>query len=131
MFQKTHEVSDKPVAQLSMAVETERESLVLHRMKSVCLLRRKEYHTTAWVDSDATKVGLLVEIPELGGLWEIVEIYPYRLSDKQLKTRRISTVNLLAGAEPHRGGLGVPGTFCGLGKVLRSDRSTFETTPFG
>jgi hypothetical protein len=24
----------------------------------------------------------------LGGRWEIVEIYPYRLSDKQLKTHK-------------------------------------------
>jgi hypothetical protein len=37
----------------------------------------------------ATKLGSLVEIPELGGrLWEIVEIYPYRLTNKQLKTHR-------------------------------------------
>jgi hypothetical protein len=77
-----------------MSFETNRESVVNYQMKSVCLLRRKEYHTTAWVDSDATKLGLL-EIPELGGLWEIVEIYPYRLSDKQLKTHRVSTVTLL------------------------------------
>ena len=32
-------------------------------------------------------VGVVVEIVELGGLWEIVEIYPYRLTDKQLRTR--------------------------------------------
>jgi len=95
MLQKTHGVSDKFGTQLKMSFETNRESVVHYKMKSVCLLRRKEYHTTAWVDSDATKLGLLVEIPELGGLWEIVEIYPYRLSDKQLKTQRISTVTLL------------------------------------
>ena len=94
MLQKTHGVFDKSGTQLSMSVETKRES-VDHQMKSECLLRRKEYHTTAWVNSDATKLGLLVEMPELGGLWEIIEIYPYRLSDKQLKTHRISTVTLL------------------------------------
>jgi hypothetical protein len=56
-------------------------------MKSECLLRRKRVpHDTAWVDSAATKLGLFVEIPELGGLWEIIEKYPYRLSDKQLCT---------------------------------------------
>ena len=54
-------------------------------MKTQCLLRRNEYHTTALIDSKVTKLGLLVKIPELTGLWEIVEIYPYRLSDKELK----------------------------------------------
>jgi hypothetical protein len=47
-------------------------------MKTQCLLKRNEYHTTAWIDSEVTKLGLLVEITELGGLWEIVEIYPHR-----------------------------------------------------
>ena len=55
-------------------------------MKTQCLLRGNKYHTTAWVEAEATKLGLRVEIPELGGVWEIVEIYPYRLTDKQLKT---------------------------------------------
>jgi hypothetical protein len=55
-------------------------------MKTECLLRQNKYHTTAWVEAAATKLGLRVEIPELGGLWEIVEIYPYRLTDEQLKT---------------------------------------------
>jgi hypothetical protein len=40
------------------------------------------------MDAGATKLGLIVEIAELGGLWEIVEIYPYRLTDKQLKARK-------------------------------------------
>src|SRR6516162_5883998 len=95
MLQKTHGVSDKSSTRLSISFETNRESVVQHQMKSECLLRRNKCHTTAWVDSDATKLGLLVEIPELGGLWEVVEIYPYRLSDKQLKAHRISTVTLL------------------------------------
>src|SRR6516162_834407 len=94
MLQKPHQVAAKYGTQPNRSVET-RESVVNYQMKSVCLLRRKEYHTTAWVDSDATKLGLLVEISELGGLWEIVEIYPYRLSDKQLQTHSISTVTLL------------------------------------
>jgi len=56
-------------------------------MRTQCLLRGNKYHTTAWVETKATKLGSLVEIPELGGrLWEIVEIYPYRLTNKQLKT---------------------------------------------
>ena len=56
-------------------------------MRTQCLLRGNNYHTTAWVEVKATKLGSLVEIPELGGrLWEIVEIYPYRLTNKQLKT---------------------------------------------
>jgi hypothetical protein len=57
-------------------------------MKTQCLLRRNQFHTTAWMDAGATKLGLIVEIGELGGLWEIVEIYPYRLTDKQLKARK-------------------------------------------
>jgi hypothetical protein len=55
-------------------------------MKTQCLLRRNQYHTTAWMDPEATKLGLAVEIPQLGGLWEIVEIFPYRLTSRQLKT---------------------------------------------
>ena len=55
-------------------------------MKTQCLFRQNQYHTTAWINAEVTKLGLLVEIPELGGQWEIVEIYPYRLTDKQLKT---------------------------------------------
>jgi len=61
---------------------------VARHMKTQCLLRRNQYHTTAWMDAEATKLGLVVEIPQLGGLWEIVEIYPYRLTDKQLRTRK-------------------------------------------
>ena len=57
-------------------------------MKTQCLLKRNKCHTTAWVDAEATKLGLLVQIPELGGLWEVVEIYPYRLTDKQLRTHK-------------------------------------------
>ena len=34
------------------------------------------------MEAEATKLGLRVEIAELGGLWEIVEIYPYRLTDE-------------------------------------------------
>jgi hypothetical protein len=37
------------------------------------------------MDVEATKLGSVVEIPQLGGLWEIVEIFPYRLTNKQLK----------------------------------------------
>jgi len=54
-------------------------------MKTQCLFRRNQYHTTAWMDAEAIKLGLRVEIPQLGGLWEIVEIFPYRLTDRQLK----------------------------------------------
>ena len=55
-------------------------------MKTQCLLKRNRYHTTAWMDAQAIKLGLTVEIPQLGGLWEIVEIFPYRLTDRQLKS---------------------------------------------
>jgi hypothetical protein len=58
------------------------------QMKTQCLFRQNQYHTTAWINAEATKLGLLVEIPGLGGRWEIVEIYPYRLTDKQLKKRK-------------------------------------------
>ena len=54
-----------------------------HQMKTQCLLKRNQYHTTAWIDSEVTKLGLLVEITELGGLWEIVEIYPHRSTPRQ------------------------------------------------
>ena len=57
-------------------------------MSAPTLLGRNKYHTTAWVGAEATKLGLRVEIPELGGLWEIVEIYPYRLTNEQLKTHQ-------------------------------------------
>jgi hypothetical protein len=30
------------------------------------------------MDARTIKLGVLVEIAELGGLWEIVEIFPYR-----------------------------------------------------
>jgi hypothetical protein len=56
-------------------------------MKAQCLLRRKQFHTTAWMDARTIKLGVVVEVAELGGLWEIVEIFPYRLTDKQLRTR--------------------------------------------
>ena len=56
------------------------------QMKTQCLLRQNEYHTTAWINAETTKLGLFVKIPGLSGGWEIVEIYPYRLIDKQLKT---------------------------------------------
>ena len=94
LLQKAHRVLRGSDTQLGMSVETKQESVVYHQTKSQCLLRRKEHHTTAWVESRATKLGLLVEMPELGGLWEIVEIYPYRLSDEQLKTHTISTAIL-------------------------------------
>jgi hypothetical protein len=99
-LQKTHRVLRKSDTRLGMSVETKQESVVHYQLKSQCLLRRKEHHTTAWVESHATKLGLLVEMPELGGLWEIVEIYPYRLSDEQLKTRMISTAILLPQFNP-------------------------------
>jgi hypothetical protein len=57
-----------------------------HTMKSQCLFRQNKYHTTAWIESEAAKLGWFVEIPELGGLWEIVEIYQYQLTDRQLRT---------------------------------------------
>ena len=58
------------------------------QMKTQCLLRRNQFHTTAWMDARTIKLGVVVEIAELGGLWEIVEIFPYRLTDKQLRTRK-------------------------------------------
>jgi hypothetical protein len=96
VLQKACRVLRTSDIQPGKSVETRQGSADTRRTKSQCLLRRKEHHTTAWVESRATKLGLLVELPELGGLWEIVEIYPYRLSDEQLKTRRISTVILPA-----------------------------------
>ena len=63
-----------------------RIKLFFKTMKTQCLLRGNKYHTTAWVEAETTKLSLRVEIDELGGVWEIVEIYPYRLTDKQLKT---------------------------------------------
>jgi hypothetical protein len=57
-------------------------------MKAQCLLRRNQFHTTGWMNARATKLGLIVEIAELGGLWEIVEIYTYRLTDSQLTARK-------------------------------------------
>jgi hypothetical protein len=62
-----------------------RQTIRSRHMKTQCLLRRNQYHTTAWMDAEATKLGLIVEIPQLGGLWEIVEIFPYRLTNRQLK----------------------------------------------
>jgi hypothetical protein len=89
VLQKTYQERDKSSIQLSISVETKRESVAHQKkVKSQCLLRRNKYHTTAWMNSEAAKLGLLVEIPELGGLWEIVEIYQYRLTDEQLKTRK-------------------------------------------
>jgi hypothetical protein len=63
------------------------------QMKTQCLFRQNQYHTTAWINAETTKLGLLVEIPGLGGRWEIVEIYPYRLTDKQLKTHKTLIVS--------------------------------------
>jgi hypothetical protein len=63
------------------------------QMKTQCLLRQNKYHTTAWMNAKTTKLGLIVEIPGLGGRWEIVEIYPYRLTDKHLKTHRALIVS--------------------------------------
>jgi hypothetical protein len=57
------------------------------QMKTQCLLKRNQFHTTAWAGS-GVRLGLSVEIFELGGFWEIVEIYPYRLSGKQLQRRK-------------------------------------------
>ena len=65
-----------------------RTALSMRNVKTQCLLRRDQFHTTAWMDACTIKPGVLVEIAELGGLWEIVEIYPYRLTDKQLRTRK-------------------------------------------
>ena len=64
-----------------------RTALSMRNVKTQCLLRRNQFHTTAWMDARTIKLGVVVEIAELGGLWEIVEIYPYRLTDKQLRTR--------------------------------------------
>jgi hypothetical protein len=61
-------------------------------VKTECLLRRNKYDTTAWVEVEANKLGLRVEIPQLSGLWEIVEIYPYRLTDEQLKTHETTLI---------------------------------------
>src|SRR5262249_24200290 len=55
VLQKAHRVLRKSDTQLGMSIETKQESVVHHQMKSQCLLRRKEYHTTAWVESHATK----------------------------------------------------------------------------
>ena len=63
MLQKTRHEQDKSNTRPSMSVKTKLESVVHHQMKSQCLLRRNEYHTTAWIDSEATKLGLLVEMP--------------------------------------------------------------------
>jgi hypothetical protein len=75
-----------------------------YQMKTQCLLKRNEYHTTAWVDSEVTKLGLLVEIPELRGLWEIVEIYPHRLNLKRDTRALQNSFQLEAGfrAKPRR-----------------------------
>jgi hypothetical protein len=100
VLQEAHRVLRESDTQLGMSVEIKRESVLHRQMKSQCLLRGKERHTTAWVESRATKLGLLVEMPELGGLWERVEIYRYRLSEEQLKTRSISVAILLPQFNP-------------------------------
>ena len=62
-------------------------------VKTQCLLRRNQFHTTAWMDARTSKLGVIEKLAELGGLWEIVEIYPYRLTDKQLRTRNTLTLS--------------------------------------
>jgi hypothetical protein len=54
VLQKAHSVLRKPDTQLGLSVEIKQESVVHHQMKSQCLLRGKERHTTAWVESRAT-----------------------------------------------------------------------------
>src|SRR5262245_50005418 len=48
----------------------------VHQMKIQCLLRQNTYHTIAWMDPIDTELGAHVEIPGLGGIWEIIEMYP-------------------------------------------------------
>jgi hypothetical protein len=37
------------------------------------------------MNSEVTKLGLVVEVPKLGGVWELVEIFPRPVTDEEFK----------------------------------------------
>ena len=53
-------------------------------MKTQCKLQFEGGIQTAWIDSDAAKVGNMVEILEDGNFWTVKETYS-SLSDKEVK----------------------------------------------
>jgi hypothetical protein len=37
------------------------------------------------MNSEVIKLGLVVEVPKLGGVWELVEIFPRPVTDEEFK----------------------------------------------
>lgn len=54
-----------------------------------CRMRQGESETVGWIAERGAKLGWFVELPEFGGLWEIVHVGA-RMDGKDLKAKQAS-----------------------------------------
>lgn len=54
-------------------------------MYKQCKLEQAGSYTTAWISVRGAKLNASVEVPELGGFWNVLEVYPTALDAKTLR----------------------------------------------
>ena len=60
-----------------------------------CKLNQGSEYTTAWIDERGAARGARVEVPDLGGLWYVCEVYRPGLDGKYLKEKQARDRNCL------------------------------------
>lgn len=53
-----------------------------------CGLKQDNHRTTGWIEERGAKVGLFVEIEELGGFWEVTGVGEISMTAKELANKQ-------------------------------------------
>lgn len=54
----------------------------------MCGLLQNNVHTVGWIEDRGTKVGASVEIPELGGFWEVISVGTVTKTAKEMADKQ-------------------------------------------
>ena len=61
-----------------------------------CKLLQGSCETIGWIEQRGAKVGAFVELPDEGpGLWKVLMVYPFALTEKMLKQKQANDRNAL------------------------------------
>lgn len=61
-----------------------------------CRLSQGSAHVVGWIEERGAKVGASVELPEMGGFWNVDEVYSFAMSAEQLRSKQDRDRNCFA-----------------------------------
>ena len=53
-----------------------------------CRLAQNNFYTIGWIEDRGAKVGAFVEVDELGGLWEVIDVSSHSMTQNDLREKQ-------------------------------------------